>query len=275
MATIKPHPFYLQANHGRLFCLAFENKVRPIAGKAVMIVPPFAEEMNRCRRQLFLIAQSLADAGINVLFPDLRGTGESDGDFADARLQCWFDDLTRCVTYLQENGLKNLILLGTRFGALLAAALANQLPVNVEQLILLNPVLNGEQYMNQFLRLRLAADMVSASETKLTTTDLRQQLKSQLSLEVAGYQLADELVSAVDGLRLIDFLRVSKIHTLWIEVSQAAQLSPAATRLLETLGTHSVETHAVQGDAFWSTLETTTVPGLASRVKDILFSTGR
>ncbi len=57
------------------------------------MLPPFAEEMNKCRRMMALTAYALQAAGLDVLFVDLFGTGDSGGDFADGSLEVWRSDL--------------------------------------------------------------------------------------------------------------------------------------------------------------------------------------
>lgn len=275
MRAVRPQPFYLQTERGRLFCLTFSHNDRRKPETAAVIVAPFAEEMNRCRRQSFLIAQSLAEAGVNVIIPDFYGTGDSDGDFADARLDHWFQDVCDSVDWLRQNGCDKTVLVGTRFGGLVASSLISRSLVKVERLILIQPVLNGQQYINQFLRLRLAADAVTSSESKLTTKDLRHQLKTQLLLEVAGYELADELVSAIDALSLSDCLQKTGIPIDWIEVSYSdGALSPAASRIIDQLDGRWTRSHLVPGEPFWATQETTTVPDLAQYVKRIVLNTG-
>jgi len=77
-------PRFLDGLRGRLFVV----RRAPAAddrGIDVVIAPPFAEEMNRSRRMMVLLAIALAERGFGCLAVDPFGTGDSDGDFADAR----------------------------------------------------------------------------------------------------------------------------------------------------------------------------------------------
>src|SRR3546814_1526626 len=57
-------------------------------------------EMNRSRRMAALQARALAALGIDVLLLDLFGTGDSAGDFRDARWEIWREDAMAAVAWL-------------------------------------------------------------------------------------------------------------------------------------------------------------------------------
>ena len=100
---------------GQLFCL-----YHPPQGDcrgAVLYVPPFAEEMNRARRIAAQQARALAALGYGVLQPDLGGTGDSSGDFGEARWDSWKDDLAACCAWLGERIAQPPVLWCLRLGA--------------------------------------------------------------------------------------------------------------------------------------------------------------
>ena len=75
-------------------------KIEPPGGCTARHLPPFAEEMNHSRRMATLQAHRLAALGIDVLVVDLFGTGDSAGDFADARWETWQEDAKAAVAWL-------------------------------------------------------------------------------------------------------------------------------------------------------------------------------
>ena len=74
-----PTPFFLEVSGRRLFAVHHP----PVDGRRVLghvlCVPPFNEEMNRCRSMITLQARALALLGIGTLLLDLHGTGDSAG----------------------------------------------------------------------------------------------------------------------------------------------------------------------------------------------------
>jgi hypothetical protein len=121
-------------------------------------------------------------------------------------------------------------------------------------------------FMTQFLRLAVAGNALREGGGKgVTTDDLRKSLMSGNSIEVAGYELTPALVSAIDGLNLIDFgIPAAPIH--WLDVKNESSLtaSTVAQRVIaawRNSGAH-VNYEAIQGDPFWTTQEIVDAPNL-------------
>ncbi len=279
---------FLDTAHGRIFCMHWpavgDGAVDSGAGSgaagigaALVVVPPFAEEMNRCRRMWSLLAAQLARDGIATLIPDLHGTGESEGDFADARWESWRDDVAAACSFARQQGARRIALLGVRLGALLALDWLRRAPGNergdVTQLILWQPVLDGKQHLNQFLRLKLAAGLRQTAAAKETTGTLREKVARGERLEVAGYELTAELLAAVDALDARTLAPGAVLRVDWLEVStsEAPALLPASERVLEAwrAGDARPEPGVVRGEPFWTLQEITIAPELNTRTRDV------
>lgn len=258
------HPFFLAGEAGGLFALFFRPR-KSESKRAVLYCPPFAEEANKARRMAALQARQLSEMGIGVLFVDYFGTGDSHGEFSDARWSRWKDDMKRAVEWLTQQGYTLLTLWGLRLGGLMAMELAAELKVQVERIILWNPVVNGEVMLTQFLRLRLAADMMAEGE-KTTTRDLRLMLASGESLEVAGYEVVPALAAEMDRLRMVALATVSMPPVHWVEVVPSAErpMGMASRKVIDAWKQAGVNVDAevVVGDMFWNTPEISVVPEL-------------
>src|SRR5690606_29370002 len=117
----------------------------------------------------------LAALGIDVLLLDPFGTGDSAGDFGEARWETWRADAEAAVAWLGERCGGPVGLWGLRLGAVLAADVAAQANGRIAYLVLWQPVLFGERFLTQFLRLRVAAGM-GGQAVQETTKDLRARL---------------------------------------------------------------------------------------------------
>jgi len=263
-------PEFLPSVAGRIFTLVVQPEVINTSGKAVIFFPPFAEEMNKSRRMVSLQARALAREGYTVAIPDLYGTGDSQGDFGEALLGTWLADITTVVQFLKQKGYQQFVFWGLRFGVLLQMLVLQERVADVSSMLLWQPVLKGEVMMTQFLRLRLAADMMQTGE-KITTSDMRRSLQNGDSIEVAGYMLTPELVHAIDGLSLESVTLPETIPVHWFEVtpSEERPIPVASQRLVERWqgqGVRVTQTKVV-GEPFWNTIEIAEVPKLISLTK--------
>ena len=251
-------PAFVAGHAGQLLTMVY----RPIghtARGALLVIPPFAEEMNRVRRSVALVARAVAQHGFATVITDLYGTGDSEGEFADARWETWCEDLA--VAARQSRALDVAIthVLGIRCGALLALDAMGRGLLTPRRLILWNPVAFGRQYLDQFLRLRVAADMAKPAPARTTVEQLRRELADGACVEVSGYELHPLLVAAIDRQELTPFAS-SEASLSWIEVTGSQSgISPAARQAVsrfEAAG-WQVTTTPVFGPQVWSTPETT------------------
>lgn len=260
--------FFLETADGPRFCL-FHAPSGPCRG-ALVYIHPFAEEMNRSRRMAALGARQLAAQGIGVLQLDLHGCGDSGGDFGDATWEGWLRDVAGARAWIEERLGCQAGLWGLRLGALLAVVHAQRASVAPQRLLLWQPVTAGSGYLNGFLRLRLAGELLAGGSDSGGTEALREALAAGESLEIAGYRLHPELAAGIDaadaralGLRCpID----------WFEVmaTSGRPLPPAVQRVADTwrLQGSRVEVRQVDGPQFWAAPETVDCPALldATRV---------
>lgn len=255
-------PFFLEAQPGKRFCLYHPPLGRPRG--AVLHVPAHAEEMNKSRRMTARQARMLAAQGIAVLQIDLYGCGDSDGLSADARWEIWRQDVLQGLAWLRERSQGPLSLWGLRLGALLALDAAQEC-TDLASILLWQPVTDGAAYLTQFLRLRLAADMLSAAGPAGDTAALRAALAGGASLEIAGYTLTPALALAIDN-AAVSALAAPACPVHWLDLvpqpgrPMAPGRAAIAARLVESGWT--LDTGVVAGPAFWSTQEITEAPAL-------------
>lgn len=267
----RAEPFFLQRPGGQLFCLY--HPPRGDCRGAILYVPPFAEEMNRARRIAAQQARALAALGYGVLLPDLSGTGDSSGDFADARWETWKDDLAACCAWLGERIAQPPVVWGLRLGALLALDYAQATPHPLHALILWQPVVSGQAYLTQFLRVRTVNAVLADSASEQTgTRALRAALQSGETLEIAGYALAPALAAAIDGLAPLDRYTPScPVH--WFEMAAPGQvLPPGAARAADAWRRQQVhlQVYPVNYTPFWAAGEGVAAPALLAATTSLV-----
>jgi exosortase A-associated hydrolase 2 len=253
--------FFLEGDAGDLY--AVYHGSGPPTEKAVLLFPPFAEELNKCRRMISLQARRFADRGMSALVVDLYGTGDSAGDFGEARWDIWQRDLARAVDYLAQRGHSNITFWCIRAGALLLSDWRKLSPVSPERILLWTPVINGSRVVDNFLRLKVVAEI----DRSISVGGLRDELSDGSTLQVAGYELSRSMAACLDRADLRSALSAYvECPILWMDVytKPRGTLQPAAARALAELveDGHNIEGFSVVGPQFWSTVEVTVAPEL-------------
>lgn len=253
----------------------------PPAGRAVrgtlVYVHPWAEEMNKSRRMAALAARALAADGWAVLQVDLLGCGDSSGDFGEATWDAWVDDVAVAARWMRQQhpGLPSW-LWGLRSGALVCTAAARSLGGDTH-LLFWQPVLQGRQMLQQFLRVK-AATLLAQGGGKALLEAARADLDAGRSVQVAGYDLGAALARGLEAATLVppdaDTSAAAGRQMVWVELGSLKEptLSPAAQATLPrwSAGGWKVTALAVNGPPFWQTVEIETAPALITATCDAL-----
>lgn len=269
-------PFHLPGSVGPLFGVRW-TAAAGCSGHTLLVLPAFAEEMNKCRRMVSLLAQAAQGCGIETVAVDLTGTGDSAGEFRDATVERWRRDLHAVMDRLAEDEGRTVHVLAVRGGALLLNVL--DVPANVSpgRVALWQPITNGKQLVTQFLRLSQAEAVVAGHGGD--SRNPRTVLAQERLVEVAGYELSTELVSGIESLTLHPMVRKDWRSVLWIEIAGddpdgSGRPSPslAASRAVDAMNEHGcgVILDVIAGEPFWATPEIAVVPGLVERTLSFL-----
>lgn len=223
---------------------------------------------------LTLLADALGEGGHHVMLPDFYGTGDSEGEFSEASWSGWLEQLICCIASMQSDyEISRYSLVALRTGALLVADCLQRLPASLEKLVFWQPVIDGDVYLNQFLRIRLASNMLAGDE-KVNTQSLKQLLADGDVVEVAGYALTS---AVADGLSKSSLKRIdasSLPETYWIDlVAREGVAPPLPNRnLIETWDEAevNVQYRAVAGESFWNSAEIVENHELVTKTVDFL-----
>lgn len=256
--SVEMLPDFMTINDRRLLCV----RRRPRAGAArqrIMIVPPFAEEMNKCRRLLALSAEALAAAGAEVWLPDLSGTGDSEGEFAHASWSRWCDELVSLDAALAASQ-ANVphAYLAVRSGALLLADASTRLAnLHRATILLWQPVFDGARFLQQFLRLRTMAGRLSGVDESVS--GLMARVRAGEIVEVAGYGLGASVADGLDAARLAPagFAMARRLTLLEFKNTLGATPSLPAAQFVAACGEDHCEARVqtLECEQFWATQE--------------------
>jgi exosortase A-associated hydrolase 2 len=251
-----------EAAGGRRF--AIHHAPRGPARAAVVHLHAFAEEMNKSRRMVALASRALAEAGCAVLQVDLAGCGDSSGEFSEATWDGWCTDALDAARWLTERHAAPLWLWGHRAGCLLAAQAARRMAAPCH-LLFWQPSVNGKAVLQQFLRLKAAAQMQSGSGSGAVQA-LKQALAEGQAVEIAGYELGAAVANGLEQASLEPPPGRDDARLAWLEVTQRdpAALLPASVPALAKWRAAGWEAsdQVLAGPSFWQTVEVEEAPAL-------------
>jgi exosortase A-associated hydrolase 2 len=264
-------PRFLGGDGERVFTLL--RHPRSAGASCALLVAPFGEEMNKSRKMLTDVGIELAKRGIGSVLVDPYGTGDSEGDFSQADWLRWQADLRQAVAWCGEEGLNVDRMLGVRLGCALGAQVARDAIPGIARTVFWQPVLDGSRFLDQFLRLRVAASMMD-QDRKESTADLRARFARGEIVHVSGYGIAPRLAAQLDAVRLTELIgpHLGQVH--WLEVVRSADTPPPApaTKAIDAARAAGMQVtlESVPGEPFWSSVEIVRLPRLIERTVALL-----
>jgi pimeloyl-ACP methyl ester carboxylesterase len=142
------NPLYLGTAERRIFGIhepAASNGGRP---RAAVLCNPWGNEYIYAHRSMRQLAIKLSICGYHTLRFDYFGTGDSAGDEFQTDLAGLQADVEVAMEALKDiTEAPKVALIGLRVGANIAAHVASRSPAEVEALVLWDPILSGDQYV--------------------------------------------------------------------------------------------------------------------------------
>lgn len=229
--------------------------------------------MNKSRRMAALQARAIAEAGFDVLQIDLLGCGDSEKDFGAVSWQDWLNDVQEAYLWLRTQSQAPLTFWGLRAGCLLAASAASKLSEQVN-FVFWQPVVSGKQHWQQFMRLKLAAELASG-QTKGGAEKIRNQLDSGQSIEIAGYTISPELARGLEKSELqLPVALCGRVSWFELSVRENATLAPVSQKRIDHWQESGLNVTAVlvHGPSFWQNTEIEDAPELIAATLAIMES---
>ncbi len=171
---------------GGLFGVSYKPTA-PTVG-ALVICPAILSEYDHTYSIDVSLARELATRGVAVHRFHYRGSGHSDGEPAEMTFETMLEDARAATArFSSEVGVEEPMILGVRFGALVAAAVAD-----ISPLVLWEPALNGRSYFREAWR----ADMmfqINEGSKPATRDAFPALLERDKQVDVLGYPICKGL----------------------------------------------------------------------------------
>ena len=254
---MQQHPLstgFIQLQQRQLFLRAVQNSTDN--GHAILVIPPFAEEMNKSRHLVNAAMRQLATAGYSCFMLDNYGTGDSAGDLDQASIDIWRDDLCQLLLLLQQQGYQSVSFIAVRFGVIQLFDLLNKYssPLPVQQLVLWQPVFDVGKFWQQFVRLKVAEAMAAGNKT--SQKELEQQLNNGENIEIAGYPISPAFYHSLLNINSNFPAQLNNVNLHWLETSQLDTIALPVQKIREQLQQHCQLNYTqLKAEPYWQTAE--------------------
>lgn len=228
------------------------HRVADKADRAVVVCAPLFDEKLWSHRVLVNFARFLARGGVPVLRFDYFGDGESEGRFEEASVGTRLRDIRDAIDFcMRETGASRIHLVGLSYGATLAlrAALEESHPA-VAGIIAWAPVIDGNRYVNDILRVHLSAQMLVHRKVIHDREALVKRILADESVNIEGYEIGKPLYSQIVESDVVALLRTSNLPVLVQQIGPADRLDTQYQELSQL--TRPVEFEIVQELKFWT-----------------------
>ena len=147
--ALRPVPLVFEAPEGS--CFGWLHPAQGVSrSTGVVLCRPMGYEALCSYRTYSLLAETLAQAGFDVLRFDYQGTGDSAGLDTDAgRVTAWLESIEAAVGHIKRiAGVSRVALFGVRLGATLAVEAAGRMG-GVDSLVLWAPCVTGRAFVRE------------------------------------------------------------------------------------------------------------------------------
>jgi len=176
---------------------------------------PMGHEYVRTHRLYRFLARRLVEAGFHVLRFDYFGTGDSAGEFEEARLERWVDDTAAAVSELRRRFLvRHVYAAGLRLGAAVAL-LAGIKHGGLDGLVLWDPVTSGPEYLDDIIAHE--NQQLHASPSRESGND-----RGRRPREIVGFPMTEAMYGDLSALDVFGVTRGPASRTLLVDSSDEA-----------------------------------------------------
>lgn len=218
---------------------------------------PLFDERKCAHRFSYMLMNAFAGNSVNLERFDYNGTGEAPGNFCDVTLQTLQADLAEYIAN------EPATLIGTRLGGTLALDYCCDLQADVKQVILIEPIVNGSDYVQYLKKKQRLKDILTGNAESSADQE-------SPYCNLAGYKTNRRLLTEMEQIDLINTARRVKKDTIvyLIQTTTPSQVSTQFNMLLNSLRNENIKAHLkiLNHPAFWERIPIADYSALTERV---------
>jgi hypothetical protein len=191
---------------------------------------------NHCEgRAEAIAARMVAANGHSAFVYHPRAHGDSAGDLEDVTFEDLIDDAVNAATYARSrSGASQIVWVGIRFGALVAAHAIRSIPGSTG-LALWEPALSAREYLLKSMRHVIYNEMSLGERPSLTVDQMKERLRREGKISLLAFDLYRKFFESAQEADMLDALQHWRGPTLIAQFQKHTRLSRAHNQLRETL----------------------------------------
>lgn len=207
-------PFYFGASKTRLYGCYHSPGPSYTRNTGIVLCYPTDDEYIYSHRAFRQLAVRLANAGFPVLRFDYYGCGDSSGEFVDADIHRWQDDISKAIEELKvRSGTTSICLIGRRLGGTLSMLTGIERD-DVESIVLWDVILKGKAYVSELISRHKSFENIHVKSPQYPP-----QIDNGSS-EFLGFTYGNPLLDGLNSLDLLKIERRSANRILFIESNE-------------------------------------------------------
>lgn len=213
---------------------------------------PLFEEKLEAHRVGVNFARRAARDGFDLLRFDYYGDGDSEGVFQDTSAETRIADIHSAISEIRRRtGSTRLVLIGSRMGATLALVAAER-SSDVTAVVAWAPILNVGEYLYDFLRSNLTAQLATYKKILEDRKALLRRIKEGGMVNVEGYLLTRRFYEEGAAIEIDKCRPFLTVPVLAVAISSRVIRTEGLERFAEFNPQASITVASIQESEFWN-----------------------
>lgn len=185
--NVMERAFFLEKKDKRIYCVEYLPRHDYSKNHGVILCRPIWGERIRTRRIFTNLARTLSVEGFSVITCDYFGDGNSGGETLDMSYSGMVDNIILLHEYMQsEYQIPGFSLVGFLVGSNIAMDAQYRI-LDLERMILFEPLLSPIDKMKEALRANLSSQMVVHKKIIKNRDELIEDIKNDIPVNIDGF----------------------------------------------------------------------------------------
>jgi pimeloyl-ACP methyl ester carboxylesterase len=237
-----------------LYGMLYSPKQSIVRNKGYLIIHSIAEEKKCSQRTLVELAMELSSKGFFVFMFDLRGCADSQGEFKDATITSWIEDINNAtVIFKKETAIDDISFIGLRFGAYLAMVY-NITHSQIANLILIEPIFSPYDFLRKSLKHKFIREFCTDGVISSKKSNVLEQLERN-SVDFDGFEITPTFFNDINLFRekYDSYTLIEHVRGLIINITLTGKISRETVGLTEK--NNVLKHQTLKMDFFWDKID--------------------